>query len=283
LFLSFSPAYITAATGQRAKFDSLISQWKLDNPLLAAQISDEALEDIWQRISGNVSTLAPSKRDLASEEAQQRQARQLYRRQNVTSSTVTAARSIVDSAIAQQGKINNQTTSNPRRNKYTKKPSSSTGSTSQGFSNLAPQLTATTPGLEEALPIVAEADAAILNSEGKLHKDYVSLAGKASKYLLPGTPGGSQHQKRSDPNAWFLPNMAVTDTGELPFGNASPIFKNVLYYGAYGDGVHDDTAALNAALNDGCGLGCASTTTKGSVVYLPPGKLFKRPRGNPHS
>lgn len=40
-----------------------------------------------------------------------------------------------------------------------------------------------------------------------------------------------------------------------------------------GDGVTDDTAAINAAINAGgrCGQGCASSTTTPAVVYFPSG------------
>ena len=122
------------------------------------------------------------------------------------------------------------------------------------------------------LATVAEADAAVLAQQGSLYKDY-TLPGKYAKYNLPGTPTGSQNSKRqnTDPNDWWLPNAGVSATGSLPFGNYSSIFHNVLYCGAYGDGIHDDTAAINNCLNTACGEGCGSTSTRGSVVYFPPG------------
>ncbi|KIM98473.1 glycoside hydrolase family 55 protein [Oidiodendron maius Zn] len=104
------------------------------------------------------------------------------------------------------------------------------------------------PDLFNALATVAEADAAVLAQQGSLYKDY-TLPGKYAKYNLPG----------------------VSATGSLPFGNYSSIFHNVLYCGAYGDGIHDDTAAINKCLNTACGEGCGSTSTRGSVVYFPPG------------
>ncbi|KAL7974408.1 glycoside hydrolase family 55 protein [Trichoderma sp. SZMC 28014] len=73
--------------------------------------------------------------------------------------------------------------------------------------------------------------------------------------------------------SWWLPNIARN--GAIPFGGSSsyPIYRNVQSYGAKGDGVTDDTAAINAALSDGnrCGSGCDSSTTTPAIVYFPPG------------
>ncbi|KAK0726016.1 pectate lyase superfamily protein-domain-containing protein [Lasiosphaeris hirsuta] len=52
------------------------------------------------------------------------------------------------------------------------------------------------------------------------------------------------------------------------------IFRNVRAFGAVGDGVTDDTAAINAAISFGnrcIGYQCVGTTTTPAVVYFPPG------------
>ncbi|KAI9831040.1 MAG: hypothetical protein M1819_005278 [Sarea resinae] len=62
--------------------------------------------------------------------------------------------------------------------------------------------------------------------------------------------------------------------GTVAFGNSSyTIFRNVMDYGAAGDGVTDDTDAINSAISSGsrCGSGCDSSTTTPALVYFPPG------------
>ena len=62
--------------------------------------------------------------------------------------------------------------------------------------------------------------------------------------------------------------------GTVAFGDSSfKVFRNVHDFGAKGDGVSDDSDAINKAISEGsrCGQGCDSSTTTPALVYFPPG------------
>ncbi|ORY68475.1 putative Exo-beta-1,3-glucanae [Pseudomassariella vexata] len=75
--------------------------------------------------------------------------------------------------------------------------------------------------------------------------------------------------------AYWLEDMKAEGIASF---NADPngykVFRNVKDFGAKGDGMTDDTAAINAAISSGdrCGPGtCASSTTTPALVYFPNG------------
>ena len=60
----------------------------------------------------------------------------------------------------------------------------------------------------------------------------------------------------------------------MPFAPSGyKFYRDVREYGAVGDGITDDTAAINRAVSDGnrCGEACGSTSALGALVYFPPG------------
>lgn len=68
---------------------------------------------------------------------------------------------------------------------------------------------------------------------------------------------------------------SIKRQGVAPFGaDASySVYRNVMDFGAKGDGVTDDTAAINEAISSGgrCGQNCESSTVTPALVYFPAG------------
>ncbi|KAL2270546.1 hypothetical protein VTJ83DRAFT_2730 [Remersonia thermophila] len=93
-------------------------------------------------------------------------------------------------------------------------------------------------------------------------------------------PAPASAAVRRQESGWWLAN--IQRQGQPAF-NPDPnykVFRNVRDYGARGDGVTDDTDAINRAISDGnrCGENCSSQTTTPALVYFPPGTyLVSRP------
>lgn len=85
-------------------------------------------------------------------------------------------------------------------------------------------------------------------------------------------PDSNALEVRSTASNYWVNNIARQGTS--PWGPSGyQVFRNVQAFGAKGDGVTDDTAAINSAISSGnrCGQGCDSSTVTPALVYFPPG------------
>ncbi|EME85443.1 glycoside hydrolase family 55 protein [Pseudocercospora fijiensis CIRAD86] len=96
----------------------------------------------------------------------------------------------------------------------------------------------------------------------------------ATLSFLPAASAAPALQERqSSPNFWMAD---INRTPGTVWGNPNTtykIFRNVVDFGAKGNGQADDTEAINKAISSGgrCGDGCNSSTIQPAIVYFPPG------------
>ncbi|KAI1109759.1 glycoside hydrolase family 55 protein [Nemania sp. NC0429] len=160
------------------------------------------------------------------------------------------ARKIVKDAITESSKLNKARLANPPRNVYTREPGNTQANARASVANATVPLPLLkiTDEIAEAAALVAEVDAV-----GKA-RNITRRAVAASGTFWMGT---------------------IDRKGTVPWGDDPEykIFRNVLDYGAVGDGVTDDTKAIKMAMTDGkrCGVRCNGSTTKNAIVYFPPG------------
>lgn len=78
-----------------------------------------------------------------------------------------------------------------------------------------------------------------------------------------------------------MPNFNGTYQGTSPFltnSSSYTVFRNVKDFGAKGDGITDDAAAINLAISSGGrvsgGKGAGGTTGQPALVYFPSGEYL---------
>ncbi|EPS36054.1 hypothetical protein H072_10427 [Dactylellina haptotyla CBS 200.50] len=79
-------------------------------------------------------------------------------------------------------------------------------------------------------------------------------------------------------SSYWLANIEHRGVAPYHADKEYQVFRNVLEFGAKGDGTTDDTAAINAAISGGdfarCGEKCDSSTISPALVYFPPGRYL---------
>ncbi|PGH35768.1 hypothetical protein GX50_01351 [[Emmonsia] crescens] len=181
-----------------------------------------------------------------------------------TQSDIDEARRIVNAAIEKASVLNKARLDYPMRNRYPMKPGARASSRRDASSRDAPPppLLKISSEISAAAALLAEVEAvAEARDHSRSRRDYSYIDSLYNRTV----------EKQAD-TFWM---EDIKRKGAWPFGNdpSFKVFRNVKDYGAFGDGVHDDTEAIKRAMADTgtCGARCNGATTKNFIVYFPSG------------
>lgn len=121
---------------------------------------------------------------------------------------------------------------------------------------------------------IPEVDSAVASAlkENHVNTAYHAPTKPALKVSPQATSEAEPKSDVADATAYWY--ETIEHQGISAFGPSGyTVFRNVMDYGATGNGVTDDTAAIQNAIAAGgrCGQNCASSTTTPAVVYFPAG------------
>ncbi|GJD05036.1 lysM domain-containing protein [Colletotrichum higginsianum] len=175
------------------------------------------------------------------------------------------AHDIVATAIAASAKLNKARLASPIRNQYRLKPGTVIGTTVDERRRARRDDSPPPTPLLEITDEIAWAAALLAEAEAEVPEDGVKLP-------LPPGRNVTRRAAAARGSYWM---ESIARKGTVPWGDdpSYAVFRNVLDYGAAGNGVTDDTAAIKRAMNDGrrCGEKCNGSTVKNAIVYFPPG------------